>query len=86
MRINAWLDEGRSRKLAFLRKVTGRTLSEVLKNAIDTYYREIKREQTRARDILEKQGLVGCGEAGADLSSDYKSDLKGILDLKHGHR
>jgi hypothetical protein len=86
MRINARPDEDRSRKLAFPRKVTGRTLSEVIKNAIDTYYREIKREQTRARGVFEKQGLVGCGEAEADLSSDYKSDLNGILDLKHGHR
>ncbi len=39
-----------------------------------------------ARDAILGSGLIGCGEAEADLSSTYKTRLFEGFGLKHGHR
>lgn len=86
MRINARLDDTQARMLEYLRAVTGQTLSDVVKAAIERYYTEVSAVPTRAIEVLERTGFIGCGEADPDLSADYKRLLGASLVAKHDHR
>jgi predicted transcriptional regulator len=86
MRINARLDDEHTRKVEYLRAATGRTLTEVVKDAIDHYHAEVAAGSGRASAVLARTGFIGCGEADADLSADYKRRLSDSLDAKHDHR
>lgn len=83
MRINARLDERSEAKLAFLEKETGLSVSEIVRRAIDSYYSRFRNENSDPSMALTLAGFVGCGEASADLSSDYKNELKRWA-AKHG--
>ena len=86
MRINARLDEPQARELDWLKRATHAGTTEVIKNAIGLYYRELKSRRTEPGHILREVGFVGCGEAGADLSRNYKDALAQDLAAKHDHR
>lgn len=72
MRVNARLDEEHVKKLAFLRQKFGGNISEVIKQAIDTYYGQVKQAQPEAKRFFEESGFIGCAEDSADLSSVTK--------------
>ena len=84
MRINARLDDEQSRKLEYLRTVTGRTVSDLIKEALEHYYAEVTAKPVRAVEVLRRTGLIGCAEGDPDLSSDYKRHLADSLAAKHG--
>lgn len=86
MRINARLDEDHSEKLRFLTHATKRTVSGVLKQAIDLYYAQTRSEAGSALPILQDSGFVGVADGDDDLSADYKNALTGSLERKHDHR
>lgn len=86
MRINARLDDIQARMLDYLRASTGQTLSDVVKAAIERYYAEVSAAPTRAAEVLERTGFIGCFDADPDLSADYKHLLGASLDAKHDHR
>jgi len=85
MRINARLDDVRSRKLAYLERETGWSVSRIVRTAIDTYYRALRRATADPASALKKSGFIGCAEGPSDLSVTYKNELRG-LSVKHGHR
>ncbi len=86
MRINARLDDSRSQKLDFLVRATSLGISEVLKQAIDAYYEQVRTIRPRPAEILSRSGFVGCGEADPELSERYKDDLRTLMAAKHDHR
>ncbi|HEX9736933.1 MAG TPA: CopG family transcriptional regulator [Thermoanaerobaculia bacterium] len=86
MRINARLDEDRTRKFEFLAHVTSQGASEVLKRAIDAYYEQMRALHPKPAEILARTGFVGCGEASEDLSTTYKRQVRDIVARKHDHR
>jgi hypothetical protein len=86
VRVNARLDDDRSRKLELLTALTGATISDVLKRAIDLYYDTMRRDRLRPAEILEKEGFVGSAHGDPDLSENYETALEGILAGKHDHR
>ncbi len=86
MRINARLDEARSRKLVYLTRTTHRCTSDVIKRAIDVYYEQVKHAQLNPEEILKRTGFIGCGEAANTLSEHYKEALSESLSSKHDHR
>jgi hypothetical protein len=86
MRINARLDEERSRKLDYLMHVTGSGVSEILRRAIDVYYHRVRERDDKSAALLTKSGLIGCAEGPEDLSENYKEELLDELKEKHDHR
>ena len=86
MRINARLDESRSRKLEFLSRATDLSTSDIIKQAIDVYYEQVRSRRPSAADVLNGSGFVGCGEASPDFSSSYKEAVRGLVAAKHDHR
>jgi len=58
-----------------LEQVTKQTRSAVARVALERYFGEICRSGRSARDAILRSGLIGCGEAEADLSATYKSRL-----------
>jgi predicted transcriptional regulator len=86
MRLNARLPEELARKLEALERATGQSTSNVVRVALERYFTEICVPGRSAREAIYQSGLVGCGEAEADLSATYKSRLHEGLGRKHGHR
>jgi len=86
MRINARLDDSRSRKLAYLARATSQATTEVVKRAIDLYYEQETATRRSAAEVLHSVGFVGSGKASPDLSTNYKSELQAILAEKYDHR
>jgi hypothetical protein len=86
MRINARLDESRSQKLEFLARMTHLSTSEIVKQALDLYYEQVRSRRPLPAEVLKASGFVGCGEASSDLSEQYKEEVKRQVAAKHGHR
>jgi hypothetical protein len=86
MRINARLDESRSQKLEFLARTTHQSTSEIVKQALDLYYEQVRSHRPLPAEVLKASGFVGCGEAAPDLSERYKEEVKKQVAAKHGHR
>ena len=86
MRLNARLPEDLARKLEVLEQATGQSTSNVVRAALERYFNEICGPGRSAREAIYQSGLVGCGEAEADLSTTYKSRLREGLGRKHDHR
>lgn len=86
MRVNARLDQDRSRKLAMLRQITELKVSEIVKRAIDVYYDQVKGTQASPAEILTAAGFVGCARTDPDLSETYKDRLSASLAAKHDYR
>jgi predicted transcriptional regulator len=80
-RINARLDEELAQKLDELRRRTGRSTTELVRASIAAYY-EAERQRQHPGELLAE--LVGVGDAGTHLSSDYKELLALGLEQKHG--
>ena len=72
-RINARLGEDLARKLDYLAERTQQSASDVLRESIAAYYREIEESAARAADLLDE--FVGCVDGPRDLSSKYKEEL-----------
>ena len=86
MRINARLEPTQAHELDWLKRTTHASTTEVIKNAIQVYYRELKQRQGEPGRLLRSTGFIGCGEADADLSLNYKEALAHDLAAKHDHR
>ena len=86
MRINARLDESRSRKLEFLSRATDLSTSDIVKQAIDVYYDQVRGQRPPPAEVLSNSGFIGCGEASPDLSERYKETVRELVAAKHDHR
>lgn len=86
MRINARLDESRGQKLEYLSRATHLSTSEIVKQAIDLFYEQVKSRRPLPAEVLKASGFIGCGESSPDLSDRYKEEVKSLVAAKHGHR
>lgn len=86
MRLNARLTDELSKKLLALERTTGQSRSDIVRAALERYFEETPVPGRSVRDAIHESGLIGCGEAEADLSGSYKSRLRESLERKHGHR
>jgi hypothetical protein len=87
VRINARLDETHFEKLEYLKQATRAGTTEVVKNAIDVYYRKVRGSApVSALDILTAHGFIGSGEGEMSLSESYKDSLATGWSRKHGDR
>ncbi len=85
-RVNARLAADEVRKLGYLSKQEGKSVSEIIRAAIQRYYNEARAAEAAATAILDRSGFIGCGEAEPDLSITYKQHLADLLRRKHGDR
>jgi hypothetical protein len=81
MQINAQLDEGYAHKLNYIQQQTHQTLTDAIMTAIDLYYQQF--QPLKPLDVLTKNGFIGCGQADADLSVNYKLILIDELNDKY---
>lgn len=81
MRINARLDDEYALKLEYIRRHTEKSVTEVIKLALDAYYQAIT--QSDPIDVLMNSGFIGCGEADSDLSMCHKAKLAESLEAKY---
>ena len=79
-RINARLGDELARKLDYLTERTQQSASDVLRESIAAYYREVEESPIRAAEWLAE--FVGCVDGPRDLSSKYKEEIKGSLSDK----
>ncbi|BAZ65392.1 hypothetical protein NIES4106_01300 [Fischerella sp. NIES-4106] len=85
MRINARLDEEHANKLTYIQQQTHQAVTDVIKFAIDLYYEQLQHQQQKnPLELLTQTGFIGCGEADANLSVNYKSILKDGFKAKYG--
>ena len=85
MRINARLDESHSEKLRCLARGMNASITDVLKQAIDLYYEEMRAECRTAKSVLQCTGFIGVATGDENLSSNYKAELPAGLDDKYDH-
>lgn len=83
MRINARLDEEYAHKLTYIQQQTDQVVTDIIKTAIDLYYKQL--QQQKPLDLLTQTGFIGCGQADANLSINYKSILTDNLKDKYGY-
>ena len=79
MQLNVRLPEELTRKLEALERATNQSTSDVVRAALERYFDEICAPGRSARDAISSSGLVGCGEAEADLSATYKARLQEMV-------
>lgn len=76
------LNDDLNGKIAILQDIENVTKTEIIKRAIIEYYQHHIKEKTPyelGEDLFGKYG------ASTDLSTTYKSKLKGKLNAKHSH-
>ena len=78
-RINARVDPELARKVKYLQKQTGGSVSDVVKASIEAYFAQVQ-ERQRPLDVLGD--FIGCAEGPANLSEEYKSELTRSLEGK----
>jgi len=74
MRINARLDDSYTHKIDYLRQATGLSLSDVVRESVERYYRQIRAEAERQRDELDD--LVGAFEGRDDSPTNLAAEYK----------
>jgi len=82
-RINARLPPELARKLAELQRRTGKSVTDLLQDALESYY-----EKSHATDRPAKLlgDFVGCAGGARELSRNYKSLLSRSLRHKVSNR
>ena len=80
-RINARIDEDLAQKVDHLASVTNQKVTEVVKAALELYYRSVV-EEVHAADLLRASGFIGCGSASEGLSERYKEGLSESMGAK----
>ena len=81
-RINARLPPEIARKLAYLRRRTGASTTEVVLASVERNFDAVSADEGDAAAALREAGFVGCAEGPADLSGSYKSALTRSLGRK----
>jgi hypothetical protein len=75
-RVNARINASLAHRIAAVRRRTGKSLSEIVKESLDRYC--TAEEQNTPYDALA--GFVGCASGAKDLSRSYKNDLRRSLE------
>ena len=83
-RVNVLLDSETVRKLNCLAKAESKSLSDVLRMAIERYHEE--RRIPRGAGVLDRNGFIGCAEGEQDSLTAFKRRFGELLSGKHGDR
>lgn len=84
--INTQIDPVTTDKLTYIQQQTNQPLSDILRDAIDSYYQKLKHQHKKTPlEILEESGFIGCCDLESDLSTNYKQVLATELEVKYDH-
>jgi predicted transcriptional regulator len=78
-RINARLEPELAKKLAYLRRRTGKSTTEIVRESLESYYERVRRACEPASALAD---FIGSAEGPADLSETYKAELSQSLRVK----
>jgi len=81
-RINARLDDALARQLDELRRMTGKTLTELVEAALTAYCAQLSKTSHRPFEAFERAGFVGVGVGPKDLARNSKKYLTRTLSRK----
>lgn len=81
-RLNARLDVASAQRLAELTRGTGKTVSEVVREAIGAYHAQMVAARKQPLRLLALAGTVASGRS--DLSTGYKALLHESVKAKQG--
>lgn len=81
-RLNARLDEETARKIEFLQKSTSHNTTDVIRVALELYYKAVLNEQSKSKQSLLQSSFIGCIQDDSDLSETYKDILSSSLKAK----
>ena len=80
-RVNARLEEELLARLSRTARLTGKTMTEMVREALERYVADARPEQDPL-GALRDAGFVGCAEGPVELSSEYKTLLGATLGKK----
>lgn len=81
MRVNARLDEESQQQIEYLVAATGSSVSQVVRESVARYYRDVRAQQGGMRHFAK---LIGKGDSGrSDIAGNYKQEVAQILDEKY---
>jgi len=84
--INTQIDPATTDKLTYIQQQTNQNLSDILRDAIDSYYQKLKHQYKKTSfEILEESGFIGCCSVESDLSTNYKQVLANELEAKYDY-
>ena len=82
MRINARLNDESQAQIDYLTQTTGQSVSNVVREALARYHRDVRASQGGLRHFAK---LIGQGDSGrTDLATDYKQLILESTAAKHG--
>jgi hypothetical protein len=84
-RISARIDDITQEKLESLQAETQKSVTELISEALDLYYRHRRAQMKKGNQALLE--LAGCFEGPVDLSTNYKEEFAEAMHDKHtNHR
>ncbi len=82
MRVNARLDDQSQAHIHYLTQTTGKTVSEVLREAVAELHNKVRAQQPRPKSKF--LALIGTGDSGrSDIASNVREHGAQILQAKH---
>ncbi|MBL8957934.1 MAG: CopG family transcriptional regulator [Myxococcaceae bacterium] len=81
-RINARLDDELAEQVEELRKLTGKTLTELVEAALRAYYEQHHAKSTRPAEAFRRAGFIASHPGPRHLARDYKKHLSALLGRK----
>lgn len=85
MRLNARLDDEANSNVEYLTQATGQSVSQVVREALARYRREVQPQRSTLRHFAQAIGSSGSGDSGrSDLASNYKQIVGEIIEAKLG--
>jgi predicted DNA-binding protein len=85
-RVNARLDREAAKRLAAIAKREGRSVSDVLRSALQRYCNDAESKDVSVLEKFERLGFVGCGSSNGKRPADDKQELLEYIERKHGYR
>ena len=85
-RINARLDDELATQLEDLRRLTGKSLTELVEAALRAYCNEKLKPASTPYEAFERTGFLGGHPGPRNLARNYKRELTRSLSRKYGLR
>lgn len=80
MQINIELNNEYETKLAYVQQKTEQTdVKAVIEAAIDAYYHQLEPPRKTALELFRESGFIGSIQADENLSTDYKSAVRSVI-------
>ena len=72
MRLSVRVEDDLAAQIEGLARSTGRSLSQLVKEALHYFYQHVATDGKKGLRVLEKSGFIGIGRTDATLSTAYK--------------